>query len=901
MNNKEKKNDVKSGKEVLDIFFQDISSITGVNENLASALAGLYKIGKFTESNVINTIREIKEGTEIQLHLSEKGNQKKTEQHSDINQLAYGATESTLKILKPIKIKSLSISGIRGIKKSIDINLNEKSILLYGDNGSGKSSIADSLEWLYRNEVSHLSSNEIDLKEAMRNSCINKYDISRISVKYNNSLDIEKKLYFEKDSLESELTADRLEQYISDSKSENLFIRFRLLRDFVDKTKTDKVKFLSDIIGFSDVTKTRSILRKSVNSIKAEIKNQNFENQIEVQKKTLISKIGADVSRKEDFFKEIRKKITSLKEISTSISSFNDVDNILADIKKPVNTQQLSQLKFLDSVNMTLSIFENEIDLIDTEYKTYFDRFSRIASDINIKWQTLLFSFLKSGKDVIDEKYYTEDICPLCLQSKNIRELRIEIQKRFCEIEEESLKTKTEFDNAKESFENIITERLNRINLILKDPMVDVIDFKYIKEALLSIRSKFIAYQKTTISKEFISDDVLPESDSLILSKKDFNVKNNVEKSIETIKTDSIASTQIYADISAAKDAFMLIEESKMKENKLKKQKESLELIYNEFIRRQKESLEKFISSFSDLLNCFYQRMNPKESFQEIQINVIDEEDDLKGITMKCKYNGKWISPPQKYFSESHLNCLGLSFFLASVKAFNKTNKFVVFDDVISSFDTTHRKRFADLIFDEFGDYQVILLTHESEWFDQVRPIVKGKGWIINKIKWSESEGTYLDKKPVELKEFIENKIKSGSPEGVGNHMRQHLEHILKRICCDLKVKVPFRFNDDNEKRMAYELLNELKSTISKKSRQDLKLKKELCINDSIGLLNSSSHDGEFVPKIGDLKAVWTDIEKFENVFLCKDCKNLISMNNYDDDLKEIRCGCGKTKYKWEQ
>jgi len=66
-------------------------------------------------------------------------------------------------------------------------------------------------------------------------------------------------------------------------------------------------------------------------------------------------------------------------------------------------------------------------------------------------------------------------------------------------------------------------------------------------------------------------------------------------------------------------------------------------------------------------------------------------------------------------FSESHLNCLGLSFFLASVEAFNKNNKFIIFDDVISSFDTTHRKRFTDLILGEFSDYQIILLTHESE------------------------------------------------------------------------------------------------------------------------------------------------------------------------------------------
>ena len=62
----------------------------------------------------------------------------------------------------PIKIKNLSISGIRGVQKTIEIPLSEKSILIYGDNGTGKSSISDSLEWFFNNHVKHLSGSEIE-------------------------------------------------------------------------------------------------------------------------------------------------------------------------------------------------------------------------------------------------------------------------------------------------------------------------------------------------------------------------------------------------------------------------------------------------------------------------------------------------------------------------------------------------------------------------------------------------------------------------------------------------------------------------------------------------------------------------------------------------------------------
>ena len=71
-----------------------------------------------------------------------------------------------------MKLKSLEISGFRGIRKDISIDLDSsKSILIYGDNGSGKSSIADAFEWFYYDKIEHLSSEEIGTKgiPALRN------------------------------------------------------------------------------------------------------------------------------------------------------------------------------------------------------------------------------------------------------------------------------------------------------------------------------------------------------------------------------------------------------------------------------------------------------------------------------------------------------------------------------------------------------------------------------------------------------------------------------------------------------------------------------------------------------------------------------------------------------------
>jgi len=806
------------------------------------------------------------------------------------------------------KIKSISITGIRGIKNSITLPLNEKSVLLYGDNGTGKSSISDAIEWFYTDKVSHLSSSEIDLKDALRNSYQKDSDTASIAISYNrNVIDATKCLYIKRGKLTSELinSSNDFEKYYSASQSENLLLRYQFLRDFIDQTKGDKLKYLSDIIGFSEVTKTKDVLRKAFNSIKSEIKTQNFEAQINNEKQTLIAKIGAAVSQENNLFEKINEIIEPLK-TGITVNSIEDIDKVLNHIKKPGNTKQINELQFLENTNKALSALKSEISFIDGEYKKYFSEFNKIAGDVQSIMQTFLAELLKSGETVISKKYHKEDNCPLCLQAKNLEELKKDIQRRLNEIEESS-KKKVIFDAAKNSVSEIITERLKRLELISNNTLLNEQENESIKKAISNLRTKLIEYQKA--SKEKVtSGNKIPTNDTLLLTEDDFNIQVEINARFEAIQTaiKNDKSTELYANISAAKDAFQKIKRFEKEKSKLEHQKNSLELIYNEFVKRQKEGLESFIHTFSSYINDFYQYMNPDEQFHEIRIVTIGEDDELNGITIEYKYNDVWVSPPQKYFSESHLNCFGISFFLASVIAFNKENKFIVLDDVISSFDSTHRKRFADLLFEKFNDYQFILLTHEAEWFSYVQQLAKRKGWTIGEIKWTETKGTHIEEKPSDLKEFIERELSNSSVETLGNPIRKYLEAILKDIALNLEVKVSFRLNEVNEKRMPDELLNELKSKINKNGGQDIKAKVpiiERVANSSI-LGNLLSHDNPFNPKLGDLKAFWADIKELETIFYCQEtnCKRpKVSIKNYDNVLKKIRCGCDKTKYEWKE
>ncbi len=240
--------------------------------------------------------------------------------------------------------------------------------------GTGKSSISDSVEWFFNDSVSHLSGAEIELKDAMRNANLNITEVASVKMDFSKPFfSSGKTLASKKGKLVTEYSnnSSEFDEYLEQTKSENLILRYQFLTDFIDKTKGDKLKSLSDVIGFAEVNKTKEVLKKAYNSIKSEIKNQNYEAQINTQKEIQIQKIGATIGVEKDLFEKLNEIITPLK-LGVAIKSFTDIDSVLKLLQAPANTKILNELRFLENSKNTLTILKDEIELLNSEYEKYF-------------------------------------------------------------------------------------------------------------------------------------------------------------------------------------------------------------------------------------------------------------------------------------------------------------------------------------------------------------------------------------------------------------------------------------------------------------------------------------------------------------------------------------------------
>jgi len=806
------------------------------------------------------------------------------------------------------KIKSINITGIRGVREGLNLSPDKKSLLIYGDNGTGKSSITDALEWFYNDSIEHLTGEEVGGKgkNALRNVFLNPSDEAKIEIQYSNKLlDNEKSINNLLKTFNSN-SSKEFTTYFSQSQSENLILRYRDLVRFIIATKTEKLQELQNIIGFSDVQQMRSLLKLVGGRIARVIKAGGYSNKRSAQQAILLESLGQNITSSKQFFETALKVVAPLK-LEKDIKSFKDVKTALKSIETKEDTKVVEQIAFHNKIADTLTDLEIEINNIHSLYKDYYKSYIALRKDADKISKLQLLALLSEGLKVLKKDIVKDNFCPLCQQEKDKLKLAQELNQRVEDLKE----IKAEQDKLNEECEELTKLLRNNYTVVsglLKEKYLAEKENEATKKKIEQIQNS-IKVIGEDLKKDIFSTEPLKEFSLVKIDDKEIKGLVSNAKVKSKALSDSIKENKklhIHTKLSRALDAYLAHKKLEREEEVLTKQQVTFEALYTDFIKRQEEALEGFLTMFSDEINSYYVEMNPNEKVEDIQLVPIkDKNDELSGITIEYTFYNERQTPPVALLSESHINCLGLAFFLASVKAFNKENDFFVLDDVISSFDSTHRTRFIRLLINKFSDYQIILLTHEKDFFDIASSEAKRNNWLITSLSWTAEKGTTFETPLVDLRTKIEDKFKAKNIDGLGNDIRRYAERQLKQIAYNIEAGLAFRFNDRNEERMMNELLSSVQSRVNKQSPADLKTKNNIdsILASPILIGNKTSHDNTFKENINDLDVFWEDVKKLIKTFYCSDdkCKSFVAMKNFDNVKSKIRCNCGTVNYDWKK
>lgn len=197
---------------------------------------------------------------------------------------------------------------------------------------------------------------------------------------------------------------------------------------------------------------------------------------------------------------------------------------------------------------------------------------------------------------------------------------------------------------------------------------------------------------------------------------------------------------------------------------------------------------------------------------------------DGQQLGIELSFRNHPLQTPQLFLNEARLSALGLSIYLAGRLACTPTAtttalKLLVLDDVVIGLDHSNRLPLLEVLQTTFADWQVVLLTHDRNWFDLARQYLPD--W--NCVEVYEGDGAAPAPIPIvraaqnrparALLEKAKELIATQYVEASANYARQAFE-LGVRATCELKnIEMPYRVHPktDTKPLQAQDFLNKLK------------------------------------------------------------------------------------------
>lgn len=174
-------------------------------------------------------------------------------------------------------------------------------------------------------------------------------------------------------------------------------------------------------------------------------------------------------------------------------------------------------------------------------------------------------------------------------------------------------------------------------------------------------------------------------------------------------------------------------------------------------------------------------------------------------VTPCFQFRGHEPARAADFFNEALLTALSVAIFLAgrlaSVPMGEDVLKLLVLDDVLISLDRSHRLPLLGVLQEQFGDWQIVLMTHDRTWFEIARDHSPGGMWECCEL-YPAAPGK-AGGRPVAVRcsqNRVEELLREAEAFLNGNHLsaaancaRIAFEVELKKICAEGELKVTYQ------------------------------------------------------------------------------------------------------------
>lgn len=617
------------------------------------------------------------------------------------------------------RIEQLTLSGFRGATcpVTIDFDKNKYAALIFGENGTGKSTIVDAIDFVCNGHYGSLTE---------LSSTKPKSHIVALSSK---PKDLKVVLSASDKAWAATLATGGAKCEGPNGKPAAKILRRSQLLKVVNAKPKDRYDALRDFIAVPNIQKCEDELREAVKTAKNDLEEAT---RAKAQAQTALERFWRDEGspaknaetwgrkRAAENVDRLKARLEESKQAADKIDAYIQASDSLEDAEETAVTAKESSTKAEEALRVA----------------------ERAVSADSGK----LIDVLEGAKVYLADKP-AATACPVCEQPIKPTELANRITERLAQLDD-LVAAKAE---AKKRRSNLVSteavansERKKLVSQAAK--MAEPLRKATLSE-VTGLRLDWALYSRL-LDPKVSTDDPTKLGEAKSLRQTAGPLRDSI------VSTRDALDTQI-KQYNAIKGHVDTIDEKTKAATDFDRLYKRLAAIHKIVETERKAYVTSVLDAVSGTVESMYVRLHPDEDLGGVRLYL--KPNVIGSLEFDAKFQTLQAVPPQAYYSESHLDTLGICVFLALAQHLSDDDTIVVLDDVVTSVDEAHMERFIQLLHDEADKFnQLVITTHYRPWRDRYK-FARGPAanvQLIELLHWSIPRGVRHSRTKLSVEEL---------------------------------------------------------------------------------------------------------------------------------------------------